>query len=131
MKKSKKGFALTEVLVGLTIFSVFFLLGLTLYASSMSIAKGQKDYTYFESICMDIDKFYDKYNLTWDEEYLNVSNPSGGYVIYNSSYELDENGSDYKLVYYYEDGLVVSVIDLKTNKYIIEELKYGQSKSQI
>ncbi len=129
----KKAMTLVEVLVALTIFLLIFTLTLSIYASISIISKRQKQYTYFESICLDIDKYYDSYDKQWDIYYYNHNAEFGTVIYYSSSYQVSQNSdARYELEYKYDidDHLVVSIKDIVNDNYVIKDLNYGVSKAR-
>jgi len=130
--KSKRGFTLIELLISLTVFTIFFLSAITLYSQGLARASEQKAYTYLESICLDIDKYYDKFDLDWDSEYYGEHNVNGSTIYLDSEFKkTTADDCAYYLEYKYVEGnLVVNAKLYSTNKFIIEELEYGQSKAR-
>ena len=67
----KKGFTLVEVLVSIFIFSLVLVTTLSTYLLSISFEKRQSEYIYFETICLDINKYSDVYKREWNLYYFN------------------------------------------------------------
>lgn len=126
--KNKKAYTLVEVLVATAILAVV-VLGVT--ATVLFIAKIEKaneNYTYFETICLDIDKYSDAYGRAWDEHYYGESN-SVGEIYYSSDYkrvDLEEDAT-FILSYYYNSSnqLIVNVQEIGKEAKIIDSLNYG------
>lgn len=123
----KKGFSLVEVLVALAFFTITFGAVITCYLLGVKAYNKQEEYLYFESVCLDIDKLYDKDSNTWQYNYF--SNVSNEYY-YNSEYELVDNLDKYTLsINYYNGNLIISIYNNNNNYYVIENLNYGPGGS--
>lgn len=117
----RKGFTLVEILVSLCVFLIIFAGVLTTYSLSVKGTNKLEEYTYFEKLCLDIDKIYDnegyqslRINVFMDnskdipgETVTSTDNlPGTSYkndVYYDASYQLldDKTNSKYKLSYDY------------------------------
>ena len=83
----------------------------------------QTEYLYFETICLDIDKVYDK-EANWQMAYFNQE---ANEYYYNSSYQLVQNPDKYTLSVKMEnDNLIISIYNNNDNYYVIENLNYGK-----
>lgn len=123
----KKGFSLVEVIVALAFFAITFGAIITCYLLGVKAYNKQEEYLYFESICLDIDKLYDKDDATWQNEYFNSISDK---YYYNSEYKLVNNEDKYTLSIKEENNnLIISVYNNYNNYYVIENLNYGPGGS--
>lgn len=119
----RKGFSLVEVVVALAVFIISFVAILSCYLLGVKAYQKQTEYLYFETICLDIDKVYDK-EANWQMAYFNQE---ANEYYYNSSYQLVQNPDKYTLSVKMEnDNLIISIYNNNDNYYVIENLNYGK-----
>lgn len=138
MKKLKAS-TLVEVMVSILIFSIALVAALASYTAVTRIKHKDQMYFYFESICLDIDKYYSKYGSLWCVYYYDVNQlekDDAKSIYYSSDYSVTTNTENYKyrLDYKYQDSnLVINIYtlkdDLSTNKVVIENLVYGGNRN--
>lgn len=124
----KKGFTLVEVLVSIFVFSLILVATLSTYLLSVTFEKRQSEYIYFETICLDINKYSDIYKKEWNLYYFdNDSNIQ--YYDVNFNY-VGQKADKYKLAFHYSDNneLIINVTDEDNNRYIIQDLNYGETR---
>ena len=124
----KKAFTLVEVVVAMAILAVV-ALGVTATVLFVTrLEKANENYTHFETICLDIDKYSDAYGRAWDEKYYGVSNSIAD-VYYSRDYQVVETEEEatFILSYYYNSSnqLIVNVQEIGKEKKIIDNLNYG------
>lgn len=124
----KKAFTLVEVLVAMAIIAVVALGVATTVLFAMKLEQANENFTHFETICLDIDKYSDAYGRTWDEYYYGESKDEGT-IYYSYDYKVVEKESDAQFVlsYYYtsSDQLIVNVQEVGKNRKIVDSLNYG------
>ena len=135
--KKKKGELLIETIVAMMVSLLIMSCVFSTISSFVNLNRKEKEYVKAESICLDIDKYYDLYGSEWARIYygnLYEKDPdeNGVYVQkYNNKF-LETTKDDVKACYEVqykqdENGLVVNVIDTKNNRRIIKDLEYGES----
>lgn len=124
----KKGFTLVEVLVSIFIFSLVLVTTLSTYLLSISFEKRQSEYIYFETICLDINKYSDVYKREWNLYYFNNDSNEQYYDI-NFNY-VGTTINKYKLAFFYtvNNELIINVTDEDNNRFIIKDLNYGGTR---
>lgn len=124
----KKGFTLVEVLVSIFIFSLVLVTTLSTYLLSVSFEKRQSEYIYFETICLDINKYSDVYKREWNLYYFNNDSNEQYYDI-NFNY-VGTTMNKYKLAFFYtvNNELIINVTDEDNDRFIIKDLNYGGSR---
>lgn len=124
----KKGFTLVEVLVSIFIFSLVLVTTLSTYLLSISFEKRQSEYIYFETICLDINKYSDVYKREWNLYYFNNDSNVQYYDI-NFNY-VGTIINKYKLAFFYtaNNELIINVTDEDNNRFIIKDLNYGGTR---
>lgn len=123
----KKGFTLVEVLIAMVVFSLMLMVSISSLVFASTLASRQNEYLYFESICLDIDKYSTKYGRDWNEYYFDNLNTT---QYYNQSYQLVDEESVYQLSFLYnqDNQLIINVKTTKGNRYIIKNLNYGSDR---
>lgn len=150
--KSKKGELLVETIVAMVIAALMTLAFFAVFKSFSSIGKRQDEYIFFEGVCYDIDKYYDAYGKDmWDDMYFNkeikendrVFISSMGTRVYIQEYfdnfellQTPQIPNDLPIYTYLltydinkDNELIVSIKNVKTDKYIVENLNYGKSNA--
>lgn len=124
----KKGFTLVEVLVSIFIFSLVLVTTLSTYLLSISFEKRQSEYIYFETICLDINKYSDVYKREWNLYYFNNDSNVQYYDI-NFNY-VGTTINKYKLAFFYtvNNELIINVTDEDNDRFIIKDLNYGGTR---
>ncbi len=124
----KKGFTLVEVLVSIFIFSLVLVTTLSTYLLSISFEKRQSEYIYFETICLDINKYSDVYKREWNLYYFNNDSNVQYYDI-NFNY-VGTTINKYKLAFFYtaNNELIINVTDEDNDRFIIKDLNYGGNR---
>lgn len=124
----KKGFTLVEVLVSIFIFSLVLVTTLSTYLLSISFEKRQSEYIYFETICLDINKYSDVYKREWNLYYFNNDSNEQYYDI-NFNY-VGTTINKYKLAFFYtaNNELIINVTDEDNDRFIIKDLNYGGTR---
>jgi len=128
----KKGETLVEVLIALFIFSTVIAASISLYTGMITFYNADASYVHFESICQDIDKYYDHYGA--NEWCFNYFGKVDSEFYYDNAYQIcDKSEAAYVLeIEQSENNLIISVRKMsdgeKTNKYIVDKLEYGVSK---
>ena len=124
----KKGFTLVEVLVSIFIFSLVLVTILSTYLLSISFEKRQSEYIYFETICLDINKYSDVYKREWNLYYFNNDSNEQYYDI-NFNY-VGTTINKYKLAFFYtaNNELIINVTDEDNDRFIIKDLNYGGTR---
>ena len=124
----KKGFTLVEVLVSIFIFSLVLVTTLSTYLLSISFEKRQSEYMYFETICLDINKYSDVYKREWNLYYFNNDSNVQYYDI-NFNY-VGTTINKYKLAFFYtaNNELIINVTDEDNDRFIIKDLNYGGNR---
>lgn len=133
VKHSKKGEMLIESVIAMAVAAMILCCLFATLKSFFSISKKEKEFVKAESICLDIDKFYDTYGgeVTWARYYFDEEPAieDGKYrVFYNSSFEVAKEADKqvYELAYFYDvDGLHVDFKNIISDKMIIQNLIYG------
>lgn len=122
----KKGFSLVEVLVALSIFVISFVVILSTYLLATKGYQKEKEYLYFESICYDIDYYYDNQS-DWSTYFGSGYENDFGKVFYDSDFKIvDEINAKYELSYkLINNELHVSIFNLEQEYFVIEDLNYG------
>lgn len=127
--KKQKGSTIVEVLVSLIIILIAISGFFISYFSLVKIVNRQKEYIYFEKVCLDINKYSNKYKKDWDIYYFdNVNSLEYMHIVYyDANFKKTTILSKYQLVYYYdrENNLIISIKNLEDDYYIIEQLNYG------
>ncbi len=120
----KKGFSLVEVVVALAVFVVSLVAILSCYFLGVKAYQKQTEYLYFETICLDIDKVYDK-EEDWQVLYFGQEKSE---YYYNSDYQLVETEDKYTLSVINDDNnnLIISIYNNNDNYFVIENLNYGK-----
>lgn len=120
----KKGFSLVEVVVALAVFVVSLVAILSCYFLGVKAYQKQTEYLYFETICLDIDKVYDK-EEDWQVLYFGQEKSE---YYYNSEYQLVETEDKYTLSVINDDNnnLIISIYNNNDNYFVIENLNYGK-----
>ena len=120
----KKGFSLVEVVVALAVFVVSLVAILSCYFLGVKVYQKQTEYLYFETICLDIDKVYDK-EEDWQVLYFGQEKSE---YYYNSDYQLVETEDKYTLSIINDDNnnLIISIYNNNDNYFVIENLNYGK-----
>lgn len=120
----KKGFSLVEVVVALAVFVVSLVAILSCYFLGVKAYQKQTEYLYFETICLDIDKVYDK-EEDWQVLYFGQEKFE---YYYNSDYQLVETEDKYTLSVINDDNnnLIISIYNNNDNYFVIENLNYGK-----
>ncbi len=103
----KKGSTLVEVMVALAVLAIVSASLVAGYMSIDNVQLRQKEYLYFEGVCLDVDKFYDEYGVGADGmAWANVYFPNG---VINAEGVQDEDGvveNADKWFVYYTQGFV-------------------------
>lgn len=122
----KKGFTLVEVLVSIFVFSLILVVTLSTYLLSVTFEKRQSEYIYFETICLDINKYSDIYKKEWNIHYFNNDSNEQYYDV-NFNY-VGLRADKYKLAFHYsnDDELIINITDEDNSRYIIQNLNYGE-----
>lgn len=126
----KKGTTLVEVLVAFSIFCLSIVVVLSTYTIINKIKRNEVDYLFFETICQDIDKYYTKYESNWASMYY--AGISETTIYYDAEFKItnDDKKKAYELTYSYVDSeLIVSVKNIETGRFVIENLNYGGSRN--
>ena len=120
----KKGFSLVEVVVALAVFVVSLVAILSCYFLGVKAYQKQTEYLYFETICLDIDKVYDK-EEDWQVLYFGQEKFE---YYYNSDYQLVETEDKYTLSVINDDNnnLIISIYNNNDSYFVIENLNYGK-----
>lgn len=137
--RTRRGSTLVEVLVALAVFSLSVVTVLGVYLSAARGVAKQREYLFFEGVCLDIDYYYDRFGASaWAEEYFGTelagADESAGEAYYDDDFALCGGPAKYTLTYRYdgESGcLFVSVFNADGGRYVIENLNYGGSKYDI
>ncbi len=135
----QKGSTLVEVLVALAVFLIVMGTLVAGYLSAKRVVAKQKEYVYFEAVCLDIAKYGDVYGKNWDTKYFGETNfaknedNSGGTAYFDTKFSLcaSENGK-YRLTYYYNeaDELVLDIENTTAGYFVIQNLNYGNGRYQ-
>lgn len=147
-KKGKKGELLVETIVAMAICGLMTVSVFGVFKTFSSIGKRELEYIHFETVCLDIDKYYDAFGKEmWDEEYFGrdmylVKINEAGETAYVEEYDeeykplnmlLDpmlDVGYTYELTYRYEgDDLVLNIVNVDTGRNIITDLHYGPTRA--
>ena len=132
----KKGSTLVEVMVALAVLAIVSASLVAGYLSINNVQLRQKEYLYFEGVCLDVDKLYDEYGvgadgMAWANVYFPagtinaegvqngegvVPNPDKWFVYYTQDFvpcmASDEQQIVYKVEFWYEkDGQRTNVFD--------------------
>lgn len=122
----KKGSTLAEVLVSMAVFALTVVTVLGVYLSAVRAKNKQKEYLYFESVCLDIDYYYDNYG-DWAIRYFGDERTE---QYYGADFSRTEEAGKYTLTYTFgEEGLIVWVRNNEGGYFVIENLCYGRSKN--
>lgn len=110
------------------VFAVTVVTVLGVYLSAARAVGRQREYLWFESVCLDIDFYYDKFGAEeWAEQYFGNSEAE---QYYTADFRRSDAPDKYTLSYRFADGcLFVSVRDEENGRYVIENLNYGKSKN--
>ena len=124
----KKGFTLVEVLVSIFRLSLVLVTTLSTYLLSISFEKRQSEYIYFDTICLDINKYSDVYKREWNLYYFNNDSNVQYYDI-NFNY-FGTTINKYKLAFFYtaNNELIINVTDEDNDRFIIKDLNYGGNR---
>lgn len=148
MKKNKsyKGEMLVETVIAMTVFAIIMICSFAVYKTFSTFSTKTSEYVNFESVCLDIDKYYDRYGRgkrvvsgtengsevvryeeLWAESYFGDKYSSNGIQKYDVYYQLvNTSATDhaYELRYEYdaEGNLILSIKNVK------EEYSAGQDK---
>ena len=128
--KARKAYTLVEVVVAFAVFMIILIGVTTTFTFSAKMQKRGENFVHFETICLDIDTFSDKYGREWDLNYFGEKQDSAS-IYYNSQYEkTTQENAQFELSYYYtvSNELIVNVKDVNTNFKIIENLNYGGNR---
>ena len=101
---------------------------LSTYLLSISFEKRQSEYIYFETICLDINKYSDVYKREWNLYYFNNDSNVQYYDI-NFNY-VGTTINKYKLAFFYtaNNELIINVTDEDNDRFIIKDLNYGGNR---
>lgn len=123
----KRGFTLVEVLVSMFVFTLAFGVAVSTYLVSLNLEQKQTAYLFFESVCLDINQYSDRFGREWNREYFGNDNST---QYYDSSFALIEAEGKYELSFFYNETseLIVNVEEVEKGSYIIENLNYGSSR---
>lgn len=128
---NKKGTTLVEVVVSIAVFLIVFGGLVTSYFALNKMVLKQKEFVYFEAVCLDIHEYSNVYKKEWDKYYFNLDMAESNSVIYyDGNFNITKNISKYKLSYQYnEQGeLIVNIENMEKGYYIIENLNYGSGR---
>lgn len=132
----QKGSTLVEVLVALAVFLIVMGTLVAGYLSAKKLVVKQKEYVYFEAVCLDIAKYGDLYGKNWDEKYFETflvkdADNNGGTAYFDAKFNrcTAENGK-YRLTYVYNETgeLVLSIENTISNYFVIQNLNYGNGR---
>lgn len=132
----KKGLTLVEVLVSITVFMISFATCISIYFIVIKQETRQEEYLAFENICLEIDKYSDKYNNQWNIEYFgndaNIQYYDENYLHLTGEYDIDD--VKYQLQFDYEKNednvyeLIIDIFEKETGRFIIKDLNYGGAR---
>lgn len=134
----QKGSTLVEVLVALAVFLIVMGTLVAGYLSAKRLVAKQKEYVYFEAVCLDIAKYGDLYGKQWDEKYFETflvknADNNGGTAYFDAKFNRStpENGK-YRLTYHYNEAseLVLSIENSTGGYFVIQNLNYGNGRYQ-
>lgn len=129
-----RGFTIAETLVATVVFAVLLTATLTIYLVSVKVVSNQEAYLFFERVCLEIDKYSDKYNRKWNEEYFGNEDVN---QYYDKEFARVEKDGDvyYCLSFAYrdtdEDGkeeLIVTVSESESGRTVIDALNFGGAR---
>lgn len=132
----RKGYTLVEVLVSVFIFSAMTITCLTTYLLGKKFQIREYEYVFFESVCLDIDKYSDAYKdsttTTWNVAYFGNGETS---QYYDADFQhipstSSSSKKSYELSFTYNASkeLIVNVENIVSNYSIIKDLNYGSSR---
>ena len=128
--KARKAYTLVEVVVAFAVFMIILIGVTTTFTFSAKMQKRGENFVHFETICLDIDAYSDKYGRSWDLNYYGEKKDNAT-IYYSSAYErTTQDNAQFELSYYYtvSNELIVNVKDVNTKLKIIENLNYGGNR---
>lgn len=138
-RNSKKGELLIETVVAMAVFAIMVTSAFRAYKSFSAVGQMESAYIYFESVCKNIDSYYDNLGRNyWAQKFFGkevhfMYGSDYGYQKYDSNFNLISSNDpvyEYVLTYEYEgDNMYVSIENTELGKFVIEKLNYGPSLS--
>lgn len=128
----RKADTIVEVVVSIAIFAICMLIAGSTYVYVARVKRAEVEYMRFESMCLDINEYYTRFNQNWDKWYFGLDDREDANSIYfDLDYQVTESeNATYTLSYSYAENTHELIINVIRNDghMIISNLNYGGNR---